>query len=102
MNEHDGRTDGRTHLWTFNMAALGLPTDYLTPVTGAELAPCAVPHVSMVTDLTLVQAASFGGSTFVAAPTGAPHFGQTLRRNGNTIHYRRKKTQRNVSFFCLF
>ncbi|MEQ2300116.1 hypothetical protein AMECASPLE_022023 [Ameca splendens] len=83
----------QAYLWAFNTTTFGPPTEDLTTVTGAELASRAVPHVSMVTNCLLVQADSFGWSTFLTAPTGAPHFGQTLQRNGE-VTFRNKGGKR--------
>lgn len=65
-------------LWALHSSTLGPLTENLTPVTAAELAAGAVPHVSMVTHCALVQAASLGSGTFVTAATGSFHFGLTL------------------------
>lgn len=67
------------YLGAFNASALGRPTDDLPLVTGTELAACDVPHVSMVTDCILVQAASRGRNALLTAPTVTPHFGLTLK-----------------------
>lgn len=68
------------YLGAFNPSTFSCPTEDLPLVTHAELAICDVPHVSMVTDCILVQAASLGSYTLLTALTYTPHVGLTLER----------------------
>lgn len=84
----------QAHLRAFNTTTLGPLAEDLTPVAGTEFTASAVPHVSMVTHRTLVQAASLGGGTFITALTSTLHFGVTLQRSsavslGSVFTYRR-------------
>lgn len=84
----------QAHLWAFHSSALGPLAEDLTPAAGAELAARAVPHVAVVPHGALVQAAPLGGGAFVAALTGALHFGLTLRRETKRLGVR-------VYYFCF-
>lgn len=88
-----------THLWAFNTTALGLMTEDLTPVAGAKLAACAVPHITMVTHHAFIKAAPLGGYAFIAALTGALDFGPTLRRKQHRWGEVRRDSQLNVLLF---
>lgn len=72
-------SSSQAHLWAFHTSALGPLAEDLAPAAGAELAARAVPHVPVVPHGAPVQAAPLGGGAFVAALTGALHFGLTLR-----------------------
>lgn len=63
----------------FDSGTLGSLAEDLSTLAGAKLAVGAVPHVIVVTDGELVQAAALGGNTLVTTPPRPLHFGLALQ-----------------------
>lgn len=77
-----------TYPWALRSGALDPLAQHLTPFTHAELTTRAVPHIAMVTDDALIEAAAFRRDTIFTALAGSLDLCLTLRRTHVSKHYK--------------
>lgn len=75
-----------TYLWALYSGALDPLAQDLTPFTHTELTTCAIPHIAMVTDNALIEAAAFRRDTVLAALSGSLDLHLTLRKTHISTH----------------